>query len=87
MSRTKEKKIYLINDKETYIAATSEIEGGHGLPIDITSFTNDPRKVLHDVGKQRNGNGIKPQSAQRYARRVIRCVNREDEETEGHRKN
>ena len=50
---------------------TSEIKVLHGLPRDIANFTNELQQVLHDVGKKRIGNGIKPQSAQRYSCRVI----------------
>ena len=69
-------KIFLLKDKEAYMVATSEIEGTHGIPRDIATFTNELQQVLHDVGKQRIDNGIKPQPAQRYAHRVIQRVNR-----------
>ena len=53
---------------------TSEIDGAHGLPIDISTFTNKLQKVLHDIGQQIIGNEIKPESAQRYDHRVIQLV-------------
>ena len=48
----------------------SEIDGY------IYTFTNKLQQVIHDVGKKIIGNGIKPQSSPRYARRLIWCVNR-----------
>ena len=58
--------------------ATSEIDGAHGLPRDIVSFTNEIQKVLNDIGKQIIGDGIQPKSAQRYANSLIQRVNREE---------
>ena len=55
-------KTYLIKDKEAYIMETSEIDGAHGIPIDIQTFTDDLQQVLHDVGGQIIGNVIKPES-------------------------
>ena len=62
--------------------AASEIDGAHGLPRDIETLTNKLQKVLHENSKQIIGNRIKPQSAQRYAHKLIQRVNREDEEAE-----
>ena len=62
--------------------APSEIEGEHGLPRDIVTFTNELQQVIHDIGKQIIGNGIKTQSAPRYYCRVIQCVDIEEEESE-----
>ena len=41
--------------------------------------------MLHGVVKERIANEIQPKSAQRYLHRVIQCLNREDEEEEGHK--
>ena len=53
-------KTYHLKDEEAYIVATSEIDGAHGLPRDIQTFTNGLQQVLHDVGGRSIGNGIKP---------------------------
>ena len=58
---------------------TSEIDGEKGLQIDTTSFANELQQVIHDVGKQIISDGIQPKSAQRYERRIIQRVNREEE--------
>ena len=47
------------------------------------SLNNELQKLLHDIGKQRTGNGIQHKSAQRYAHRVIQRVNKEEEKAEG----
>ena len=62
---------------------TSEIDGAHGLPRDIPNFTNEIQQVLHDLGKQRIGKVIKPQSEKIYSRRVIKHVNKEEEKNRG----
>ena len=63
--------------------ATSEIDGAHGLPRYIHTCTDEIQQVLHGVGGERTSNGIKLSSAQRYARRLIQRVNRNEEGVEG----
>ena len=46
---------------------------------DIHTFTDKLNQVLHDVGRKIIDNGIKPSSAQKYARRLIQRVNRNEE--------
>ena len=58
---------------------TSEIDGAHGLPRDIQTFSDELHQVLHYVGRKIIDNGIKPSSAQKYARRLIQRVNRNEE--------
>ena len=65
---------------------TSKIYGAHGITRDIVIFSNELQKVLHDVGKRIIGNIIQPKFTQGYARRVIKCVNREEEEAEGQKR-
>ena len=43
---------YLLEDQESYIVATSEIYGAHGLPRDARSLVNELQQVLYGVGKQ-----------------------------------
>ena len=79
-------KIYLLNDKEAYIVATSEIDGAHGIPRGMQKFTDELQQVLHDVGGRSIGNGIKPSSAQIYSRRFVQRVNRNEEVLEGQKR-
>ena len=66
--------------------ATSEIDGEHGIPGDIQTFTDKLQQVLPYVCGGRIGNGIKPSSAQSYARRLIQCVNINEEGAEGQKR-
>ena len=66
---------------------TSEIDGAHGLPRDVASFTNGLPQVLHDVGKLSISNRIQSKSAQSYSCRVLQHVNREEEELDRQKKN
>ena len=65
---------------------TSEIDGAHRLPIDIKTSTNDIQQVIYDLVQKIIGNAIKSEAAQRYSRRVIQIVNREEEEAEGQKR-
>ena len=65
---------------------TSEIDGAHGLPRYIHTFTNKLQQVLRDVGRWIIGNYIKPSSAQSYAHGLIQCVNRNEEGAEGQKR-
>ena len=47
------------------------------------SLTNELQQVIHNVGKQNISNGIQSKYTQRYDHRVIKRVNREEEEAEG----
>ena len=62
--------------------STSEIDVAHGLPRDIQTLTDELQQVLHDLGRQIMVNFSKPSSAQRYARRLIQRVNRNEEGAE-----
>ena len=64
-------KSYLLRYKEAYIVATIEIEGAHSLPRDTTTISNELQQVLHGVGCWDITKTIAPDSALRYARRVI----------------
>ena len=80
MSRRKSgNKTYLIKDEEAHIVTTSKIDGAHGLPRYISTFTNKLQQFLHEVGQRIISNVIKSESAQRYACRVIHRVDRKKE--------
>ena len=42
---------HLLKDEEEYIAATTEIEGAHGLPRDTSAISDELQKVLYGVGR------------------------------------
>ena len=64
-------KTYPLKDEESYIVATSEIDGAYGILRDIQTFTDELQQVFYDLGGKIIGNGIKPSSAQSYSRRLI----------------
>ena len=71
-------KTYLLKYKEAYIVATSEMEGANWLPRDAISHSNELQQVLCGVGKKSIGKEIKHNSTQRYARRFVKQVNKEE---------
>ena len=58
--------------------STSEIDRAYGIPRDETSLANELKQVLHDVGKCRISKEIKPGYSQRYFRRFIKRLNKEE---------
>ena len=74
---------YLIKDEEAYIVEKTEIEGARGLPRDTTTISDELQRVLHGVGRRDVAKTITPDSALRYARRVISSVNKEEDNAEG----
>ena len=62
--------------------ATSEIDGSHGPPRDIYTFTDELQQVLHDEGEKIIGNGIKQASEKMYSHILIQIVNRNEEGAE-----
>ena len=62
--------------------ATTEIEGAHGLSRDTTTISDELQQVIHGVGCRDSNKTITPDSALRYACRVIACVNKEEDDEE-----
>ena len=54
---------------------------------DTITISNELQQVLHGVGSRDANKTITPDSALRYARRVIACVNKEEENAEGQKRN
>ena len=66
--------------------ATTEIEDSHGLQRDTTTISDELQQVLHGVGRRDVAKTITPDSALRYARRVIAQVNKEEDNAEGQKR-
>ena len=66
--------------------ATTEIEGAHGHTMNTSIISNEIQQVLHGVGRQDVTKTITPDSALRYARRVIARVNKEEDNEEGQKR-
>ena len=78
---------YLLKDKQVCIVATTEIEGAHVLPRDTTTISDELQQGLHGVGCRDVAKPITPDSALRYARRVIARVNKEEDNAGGQKRN
>ena len=63
--------------------AETKIEGAHGLPRDTNTIYDELQQVIHSVGRRDANKTIESRSALRYYRRVITCVNKEEENIEG----
>ena len=66
--------------------ATTEIEGAHSLPRDISTISDELQQVLYGVGRRDANKTITPESTLRYAHRVISRVNREEDNAEGQKR-
>ena len=77
---------HLLKDEEAYIVATTEIEGAYGLSRDTCTISDELQQVLYGVGRQDANSTITPESALRYARRVVARVNKEEENEEGQKR-
>ena len=78
---------YLLKDEETYIVRATEVEASHGLPRDTTTISGELQQVLHVAGRRDANKTITPDSALRYARRVIVRLNKEEENAGGKKRN
>ena len=74
---------HLLKDEEAYIVVTTEIECAHGLPRDTFTISDELQQVRYGVGRRYANNTITPESALRYACRVISRVNKGEENAEG----
>ena len=57
-----------------------------GPPRDTSTISDETQQVLHGVGRQDSNKTITPDSALRYARRVIARVNKEEDNAEGQKR-
>ena len=64
----------------------TEIEGAHGLPRDTCTISDELQQVLYGVGRRYASNTITPESALRYARRLIARVNKGEDNEEGQKR-
>ena len=72
-----EPKTHPLENEESYIVSTSEMEDSYELPRYARSLTNDIQEVLSCIGKRRVVNEIQPNSAYMYTLRVVQWVNKE----------
>ena len=66
--------------------ATTDIEVAYGLSRDTTTISNELQQVLYGVGRRDANKTITPESALRYAHRVIARINKEEKNAEGQKR-
>ena len=59
---------YLISDEETLVVALAEIEGTHGLPIDVNTLGAELQFFMKAVNAQKSTKYITPKSSSKYTR-------------------
>ena len=70
---------YLNPDEEALVVASAEIEGAHGLPIDVNTLGSELQLVIRAVNERQSTKVITPKASSQYTRSVIKPVkNRED---------
>ena len=66
---------YLNSDEEALVVASAEIEGAHGMPIDVNTLASEPQLVIKAVNAQQSTKGITENSTCKYTHSVIKRVN------------
>ena len=66
---------YLNSYEEALVVASAEIEGAHGLPIDINTLGVELQLVIRAVNAQQSSKDITPKASSQYTRSVIKRVN------------
>ena len=70
---------YLNSDEEALVVALADIEGAHGLPIDVNTLGSELQLVIRAVNARQSTKVITPKASSQYTRLVIKRVNnRED---------
>ena len=70
---------YLNQYEEPLVVASANIEGVHGLPLELCSVAQQLKNIIK-ADKYRFGfHNIKNKSSIRYFREVIKCVNKKED--------
>ena len=77
---------YLNLDEEALVVASAEIEGAHGLPIDVNTLGGELQLVITSVSARQSTNIITPKSLAKYTRSVIKQVNKREDGHDNQRK-
>ena len=65
---------YLYSDEEALVVASEEIEGAHGLPIDVNTLGVELQLVIKAVNTRQSTKYITPKASSQYTRSVIKGV-------------
>ena len=66
---------YLNSDEEALVVVSADIEGAHGLPIDVNTLVAELKFVIKAMNAQQSTKEITPKSSSNYIRSVIKRVN------------
>ena len=70
---------YLNSDEEALVVASKEIEGAHGLPIDVNVLGAELKLVIKSVNARQSTKDITANSSSKYNHSVIKRVNRKED--------
>ena len=70
---------YLNSDEEELVIASSEIEGVHGIPINVNTLGAELQLVIKSVKGRQSTKDITANSSSKYTRSVIKRVNRKED--------
>ena len=65
---------YLNSDVEALVVASAEIEGAHGLPIDVNTLGVKLKMVIKAVNERQLTKDITPKASSQYTRAIIKRV-------------
>ena len=63
---------YLNQDEEALVVASDEIEGDHGLPIDVNTLGSELQLVIRAVNTQQSTKVITPKASSQYIHSVVK---------------
>ena len=80
------KPTYLNSDEEALVVASAEIEGDHGLPIDVNTLGGELQLIIRAVNTRQTNKVITPKASSQYTRSVIKRVNNIEDGHDNQRK-
>ena len=63
---------YLNSDEDALVVASAEIEGAHGLPIDVNTLGGELQLVIRVVNARQSTKVITPKASSQYTHSVIK---------------
>ena len=78
---------YLNSDEEELVVALAEIEGAHGLPIDVNKLGAELKLFMKAVSARQSTKDITPKASSKYTFSVIKRVNNIEDGHDKQRKN
>ena len=70
---------YLNPDEEALVVASAEMEGAHGLPINVNTLGAEMQLVIRAVNARQSTKVITPNASSQYTRSFIKRVNKRED--------